>query len=201
MYSGGMSSITVRAAAILAAGAAAVSLAACGGSSSSDHAAHSSTTAAAPSEVATHNADDVVFAQNMIPHHEQAVEMAGLAQANTTNPDVIALANAISSAQLPEIQAFKAWLVQWNEPSTAAHGAMGMTGMVDQATMDQLNALRGPEFDKLWLQSMIAHHQGAITMAQQEVAHGQNEDVVSMAKLIISTQQAEIDKMKPLVGG
>jgi uncharacterized protein (DUF305 family) len=196
-----MSSIPVRAAAILAAGAAAIFLAACGDSTSSDHATRSSTTAAAPSEVATHSADDVVFAQNMIPHHEQAVEMAGLAQANTTNPDVIALANAISSAQLPEIQAFKAWLVQWDEPASAAHGATGMAGMVDQATMDKLNALRGPEFDKLWLQSMIAHHQGAITMAQQEVAHGQNVDVVSMAKSIISTQQAEIDKMKQLVGG
>jgi uncharacterized protein (DUF305 family) len=178
--------------------------AACGSSSTDEHAAHSSTTVAAPTEVAVHNADDVAFAQGMIPHHQQAVEMAQLAQANTTNPDVVALANQIASAQLPEIQMFKAWLVQWNEPETAAHGshgAMGMAGMVDQATMDKLRSAQGPEFDKLWLQSMIAHHQGAITMSQQEMAHGQNQDVVAVAKSIISTQQAEIDKMKQLLGG
>jgi uncharacterized protein (DUF305 family) len=199
-----MTSATVRIAAIVAAGAATVFLAACGGSSSNEHVTHSSSAIAVPSEVATHNADDVAFAQGMIPHHEQAVEMAQLAQANSSNQDVLALAGQISGAQLPEIQAFKAWLAQWGEPETAAHGshdAMGIAGMVDQATMDKLKSMQGPDFDKLWMQSMIAHHQGAITMAQQEVAHGQNQDVIAMAKSIISTQQAEIDKMKQLPGG
>jgi uncharacterized protein (DUF305 family) len=130
--------------------------------------------------------------------------MAQLAQGNTTNPAVLALANQIASAQLAEIQVFKAWLVQWDQPLAPAqggHDAMGMAGMVDQATMDRLKATQGPEFDKLWLQSMIAHHQGAIAMAQQEVAHGQNQDAISVANTIIGTQQAEIDKMKQLLGG
>ncbi|MBV8928600.1 MAG: DUF305 domain-containing protein [Mycobacteriaceae bacterium] len=186
------------AAAAAAAAAVAALLTACGGTSTNDNAGHTTTTAE-PSEVATHNADDVTFAQNMIPHHQQAVDMAGLAITNTTNADVIALANQITTTQLPEIQAFKAWLVQWGVQDSAAHGAM--TGMVDQATIDQLKSLRGTDFDKLWLRSMMAHHQGAIIMAQQEIAHGQNQDVVSTAKTIISGQQAEIDKMRQLLGG
>jgi uncharacterized protein (DUF305 family) len=197
-----MRSVTASIVAIAAAGAAAVLLVACGGSPNNEHSAHSSSATAAPSEVATHNADDVTFAQGMIPHHEQAVEMAQIAQGNTTNPDVLALANQVLTAQLPEIQIFRAWLAQWDQPAEAGHqGMSGMAGMVDQATMDKLRAARGADFDKLWLESMIAHHQGAITMAQQEIAHGKNQDTISVANTIIATQQGEIDKMKQLLGG
>jgi uncharacterized protein (DUF305 family) len=197
-----MTSRTVRIAATAAVLAAAAFGTACGASSTDEHARSTATAAARAGEAATHDADDVAFAQNMIPHHEQAVDMAGLAITNTTNADVIALANQITTAQLPEVQAFRAWLVQWGEPETDGHGGHGaMAGMVDQATLDQLKSLRGPEFDKLWLQSMIAHHQGAITMAQQEIGHGQNQDLISMAKSIVSAQQAEIDKMRQLLGG
>jgi uncharacterized protein (DUF305 family) len=197
-----MRSATASIVAIVAAGAATVLLVACGGSPNNEHSAHSSSAPAAPSEVATHNADDVTFAQGMIPHHEQAVEMAQIAQGNTTNPDVLALANQVLTAQLPEIQIFRAWLAQWDQPAEAGHQGMGgMAGMVDQATMDKLRAARGADFDKLWLESMIAHHQGAITMAQQEVAHGKNQDTISVANTIIATQQGEIDRMKQLLGG
>jgi uncharacterized protein (DUF305 family) len=100
---------------------------------------------------------------------------------------------------------FNAWLMQWGEDSTnsghSGHGGMGMAGIVDQATMDKLKSLHGPEYDKLWLQSMIGHHQGAITMAQGEIAHGKNPDVIGTAKSIITAQQAEIDQMKLTLGG
>jgi len=79
------------------------------------------------------------------------------------------------------------------------HG--GMPGMVDQPTIDRLRTLNGPDFDKLWLQSMISHHQGAIGMAQAEIAHGQNPDAIALAKSIIATAQAEIDQMKQMLGG
>jgi uncharacterized protein (DUF305 family) len=71
--------------------------------------------------------------------------------------------------------------------------------MVDEATMAKIQSLRGAEFDTLWLQSMISHHQGAIEMAKAEVANGQNEDVKRMAQTMIDTQQAEIAQM--LKGG
>lgn len=158
------------------------------------------------SESADHNADDVVFARNMIPHHEQAVQMAQMVPTNTANQQVIALANLIALTQAPEIQAFRAFLMQWQDPEgsdSAGHDSHGvpMAGMVDQATLDKLQQLIGAEFDRLWLTSMIDHHRGAIEMAQDEVAHGRNADVQYLARSIIAAQQAEIDQMKQMLGG
>ncbi|MGB8502397.1 DUF305 domain-containing protein [Mycobacterium sp.] len=160
-------------------------------------------------EQADHNADDITFASNMVPHHEQAVVMAQLVPTNTTNQQIIDLANRIIGSQVPEIQAFRAFLMQWqdaegNDASPghdgAGHGA-AMPGMVDQATIDKLRSLRNAEFDQLWLTSMIDHHRGAIAMAQDEIAHGKNPDVIYLAKSIITAQQAEIDQMKQMLGG
>src|SRR5262245_34271986 len=170
----------------------------CSESSSTDqHAGHDQTTTAENGEAADHNADDVAFAQNMIPHHQQAVEMAALAQGNAENPQVRDLANAIIMAQTTEIEAFREWLTKWNAPEAPEHGdhsAMPMQGMVDQATMDRMKTLHGPEFERLWLESMIAHHQGAIEMSNAEIANGKNPDVIQMAKTILADQQAEIDQ-------
>jgi uncharacterized protein (DUF305 family) len=84
-------------------------------------------------------------------------------------------------------------------PDHSGHG--GMQGMVDDATMAKLQSLNGPEFDTLWLQAMIGHHQGAIEMAQAEIANGQSADMTAMAKNMVSAQQAEINQMKQMLGG
>ena len=76
-----------------------------------------------------------------------------------------------------------------------------MQGMVDDATMARLQTLKGEEFDTLWLESMISHHQGAIEMAKAEVANGQNVDVKGMAQTMVDTQQGEIGQMKQMLGG
>jgi uncharacterized protein (DUF305 family) len=151
-------------------------------------------------------ADDIAFARNMIPHHEQAVQMAQMVPTNTTNQQVIALANQITITEVPEIQAFRAWLMQWEDAQgsdSAGHDSHGMPmpGMVDQASLDKLQSLRGAEFDRLWLTSMIDHHRGAIAMAQDEVAHGRNADVLYLARSMIAAQQGEIDQMKQMLGG
>jgi uncharacterized protein (DUF305 family) len=197
-----MMSTAARVAAAVAAFAIAALVGACSSSPSDQHAGHSGTSTAA--QPADHNSDDVAFARNMIPHHQQAIGMAQMVPTNTTNPDVNALAQQIITTQQPEIQAFNVWLMQWGEDQGNAHGghvATGVNGMVDQGTMDKLQTLNGPDFDKLWLQAMISHHQGAIDMAQQEIAHGQNPDVIYLAKSIITAQQAEIGKMRQLLGG
>jgi uncharacterized protein (DUF305 family) len=154
---------------------------------------------------AGYNADDVAFATNMIPHHQQAVDLSALVPDRTTNADLIALANQISAAQQPEIQVMKVFLVQWNENPDTNSGHVGhggtMVGMVDQATLTKLQSLDGAEFDTLWLQSMISHHQGAIEMAKAEIANGDNMDAKSLADNIVTTQQAEIGQMKQLLGG
>jgi uncharacterized protein (DUF305 family) len=202
-----MTSIRVRIAAALGTLCAVTVVASCSNSSSTDqHAAHSTTTTpsaqTAEAQPGVHNADDVAFARNMLAHHGQAIQLSAMVPTNTANQQLIALAQKITGEQEPEMQAFSVWLLQWGQNPNADHSMPGtMPGMVDQATIDKLQTLNGPDFDKLWLQSMISHHQGAIEMAQAEIAHGRNPDAIGMAKSIITTQQAEIDQMKQMLGG
>ncbi|EHB55358.1 protein of unknown function DUF305 [Mycolicibacterium rhodesiae JS60] len=197
-----MMSTPVRIVAVTAALATAVVVSSC--AKTEDHSQHAASTTTS-STVAAHNADDIMFAQMMIPHHEQAVELAGMASEHSTNQAVLALASTISAEQQPEINAMKALLLQWDvDPnSTGDHGGHGasMQGMVDDATMAKLKSLNGPEFDTLWLQAMIGHHQGAIEMAKAEIANGQSVDMTAMAKNMLTAQQAEIDQMKQMLGG
>src|SRR3981189_233873 len=134
---------------------------------------------------AGYNADDVAFATNMIPHNQQAVDLSAMVPDRSTNAGLVALAQQISAAQQPEINVMKVFLVQWNEnPDTnSGHAGHGSTtqGMVDAATMTKLESLSGEEFDKLWLASMISHHQGAIEMAKAEGANGDNVDAKTVA--------------------
>jgi uncharacterized protein (DUF305 family) len=148
----------------------------------------------------------VMFAQTMIPHHEQALELAALVPDRSIDPAVIALAAKIAAEQQPEISGMKALLLQWEvDPNAAAHGSghagMAMAGMVDDATMVKLGTLTGAEFDALWLQSMINHHRGAIEMARVEIANGRNADMITMARNIAADQQAEVDQMTPMLAG
>jgi uncharacterized protein (DUF305 family) len=201
-----------RIVAVLAAAAAALLVAGCGNSPAndahSDHASSADQEPASSAQPAGFNPDDVSFATNMIPHHQQAVALSALVPERSTNAEVIQLAQQISAAQEPEITTMKAFLVQWKEnPSDesadtdhSAHGGMAMSGMVDDATMAKLETLKGAEFDTLWLQSMIGHHQGAIEMAKAEVANGQNVDAKQLAQQIIDAQQAEITQMQKMLG-
>ena len=205
-----MTPITARIAAVLVALATALFVSACSepaGSSSDSHTDHQqSDEPVVTGQPAGYNADDVAFATNMIPHHQQAVDLSALVPDRSTNPEVTKLASDIAAAQGPEIETMKVFLVQWNEnPDTntgSGHGGHGaMQGMVDEATMARLESLKGAEFDTLWLQSMIGHHQGAIEMAKAEVANGENVDAKGLANDIITTQQAEIGQMKQMLGG
>jgi len=151
-----------------------------------------------PSQSTVHDADDVVFAQNMIPHHQQAVDMAAMVPTHTADQTMHEIAVNIAADQQAEIKALNALLTQWG----AAAGGMsmgGMAGMVDQATMNRLNSLAGPDFDQLWLTAMISHHRGAVTMAQAEIAHGEDPDAIHMANLIVNAQQREIAYMTHLL--
>ncbi|WP_431234616.1 DUF305 domain-containing protein [Mycolicibacterium psychrotolerans] len=197
-----MTSTPSRIVAVAAALATAVVVSSC--SKTEDHTQHATSTASTSEAVAAHNADDVMFAQMMIPHHQQAVDLAAMAAVHTTNQAVRMLAARISEDQQSEIATMKALLVQWDvDPATGDHSGHGaaMQGMVDDATMTKLKSLNGPQFDTLWLQAMIGHHQGAIEMAKAEIANGQSADLTAMAKSIITAQQAEIDQMKQMLGG
>jgi uncharacterized protein (DUF305 family) len=183
------------------------------GACSSDHSGmsgmNSSTTTEIPAN-ANYNATDIGFAQGMIPHHAQAIEMADLALTNTTNPDVLTLANKIKTAQSPEIEKLSGWLREWGQtvpsiaPGSMDHdmsgmGGMMMDGMMSQADMDRLETSTGTEFDRLWLELMIQHHEGAVKMSKSEVAGGKNSDAIALAEAIISSQQTEITTMESLL--
>jgi uncharacterized protein (DUF305 family) len=191
---------------LLIAVAAAVFLSSCSNSTSDSHADHAKTDEPViTGQPAGYDADDVAFATNMIPHHQQAVDLSALVPDRSTNAQLVALARQISAAQQPEINVMKVFLVQWNEnPDTnsghSGHGAT-MQGMVDPTTMARLQSLNGADFDKLWLESMISHHQGAIEMAKAEIANGDNVDAKDLAKNVVTTQEAEIGQMKQMLGG
>jgi uncharacterized protein (DUF305 family) len=203
-----MTPMTRRVAAVLAAAAAAAALflSSCSSPASDGHNDQkASDQPVITGQPAGYNADDVAFATNMIPHHQQAVELSAMVPDRSTNGELVGLAQQISGAQQPEINVMKVFLVQWNEnPDTnSGHGGHGstMAGMVDAATMTKLQSLNGAEFDKLWLESMISHHQGAIEMAKAEIANGDNVDAKALANKIVATQEAEIGQMKQMLGG
>ena len=152
-----------------------------------------------------HNAADVTFATDMIPHHAQALQMAKLALSKTSNEQVKQLARMIENEQTPEITTMSGWLKGWNKPvpSTATNGmnmgGMSMPGMMSNADMSKLDASTGAAFDKLFLTQMITHHTGALTMANTELSDGQNTDAKHLANSIIAGQSKEISQMRTLL--
>jgi uncharacterized protein (DUF305 family) len=150
-----------------------------------------------------HNAADVTFAQKMIPHHQQALDMAAMVPSRTTYRKLKVMAKHIALDQQAQIDTLQGLLRQWGEPAAPdhmGHDGMGMEGMVDAATMDKLPTLTGAAFDDLWLRSMIRHHQGAIAMAEPEIAHGEDPTAVKMANIIVDWQQIEIGQMHAMLG-
>ena len=205
-----MRSVTRRVAAVLAALTVALFMSSCSSPASDGHTDREhADEPVITGQPAGYNADDVAFATNMIPHHQQAVALSAMVPDRSTNAGLVALAQQISAAQQPEIDVMKVFLVQWTDgagnPTSSDTGHAGhgnaMQGMVDAATMTKLESLTGAEFDKLWLESMIGHHQGAIEMAKAEIANGDNVDAKNLAKNIVTTQETEIGQMKQMVGG
>ncbi len=196
---------------------------------------------------AAHNQADVKFAHHMIPHHQQAIEMADMILAKPDiDPRVSEFATQIKDAQGPEIQQMQDWLAEWGmptmamtpgmgmpgmemtpgmempgmggetrtpsegdapDPSPSPSGSMmpgmegmsGMMGMMSPADMDALENAQGVEASKLFLTQMITHHEGAITMAQNEIEKGQFPAAITLAESIATSQQKEIDTMNKLL--
>src|SRR6478752_7491008 len=150
-----------------------------------------------PNAGADHNQADIMFAQMMIPHHSQAVEMSDIILAKAGMPaDVTALATKIKAAQAPEIRQMTGWLTGWNVPTMmSGHSGHGMGGMVDDAGIDKLKSATGTEAARLFLEQMIGHHEGAIDMAQQEIGAGKSPEAVKLGHDIVDAQQGEITQM------
>ncbi|MBN9794224.1 DUF305 domain-containing protein [Pseudonocardia sp. TMWB2A] len=159
--------------------------------------------ASAPPAASSSSAD-VAFAQGMIPHHEQAVAMARLADGRAGAP-VRDLAARIEAAQGPEIAQLQGLLADWGAAPAAdhhgGHGDMaGMTGMMSDEQMAGLGRASGAAFDRSFLEMMIAHHEGAVTMARAELDAGVDPRARELAQRIVDAQQAEIAEMRALLG-
>lgn len=156
------------------------------------------------------NDADVTFAQSMIPHHEQAVEMAKMAKMHASTAEVKNLADKIEAAQGPEIATMKGWLKDWGKDESSGgsmegmdHGSDGsgmkdMPGMMSDDDMTGLEKATGAQFDQMFLTMMIEHHTGAIEMAKTEQSKGKNGDAKALAKQIEAAQTTEIADMKEL---
>ncbi len=142
---------------------------------------------------------DVMFAQMMIPHHEQAIEMSDIVlAAEGIDPGVAELAEQIKAAQQPEIDQMNEWLDEWGAGgSMPGHGSMD--GMMSEGDLQALADADGAEASRLFLEQMIVHHEGAIVMAEGEVAAGRHEGAVAMADEIIEVQKDEIERMREML--
>jgi len=186
----------LRLATVLA--AAALILAACGNDSDGD-------------STSQHNDADVTFAQDMIPHHAQAIVMSKVAKKQAKDPELRQLAADIQAAQGPEIEQMSEWLKTWGEDVPQGAGGMDgdhdmgdmgdgdMPGMMTGRQMMRLDKSSGSRFDRMWLQMMIQHHEGAIEMAKVEQRNGLSGDAIELAKAIESAQTDEIALMKSML--
>jgi uncharacterized protein (DUF305 family) len=157
--------------------------------------------ASSSSGAAEHNDADVMFVQMMVPHHEQAVDMSDMVLSKSgISPEVTALAKQIKAAQQPEIDTMNTWLEAWGRiemPEGTHHSSAD--GTMTEEQMQQLDEASGPDGQRLFLEGMIRHHEGAIKMAQTEVTSGRNPDAITLAKTIAESQQKEIDTMTELL--
>ena len=155
-----------------------------------------------------HTSADVAFAQAMIPHHEQALQMVAMTEGRDLSPDFAHLTEHVHDAQQPEIETMSGWLEEWGEdvPGLHAHhhGMEGMKGMAGMMTEDDLAALDAAGrsgFERMWLQMMIEHHEGAVEMARTEIAEGEYGPAVDLAESIVESQTHEIDEMRAMLDG
>ncbi|MEU0846185.1 DUF305 domain-containing protein [Streptomyces sp. NPDC005962] len=188
-------------------------LTACGGNddmkgmdhgSKDSSASEKATASAAPGGF---NDADVSFAQMMIPHHQQALEMAKLADGRAGDKQIASLAGKIEKAQDPEITTMKSWLKAWGKPVSPSsdsmpgmdHGSGGMDGMMSQKDMDRLKAAKGADFDRAFAQMMIDHHKGAITMAEDEQKSGRDAKAKKLAGDVVKNQSTEVTTLRKIL--
>lgn len=198
---------------LVAAAAAALTAGAALGGCGTTATAPPSSSASSSQVAQAYNQADITFAQGMIPHHAQAIAMSEMAAQRAESSQVKDLAARIQAAQQPEIDQLSGLLRAWNAPVPDAnspmggmgqmeHGASGpMPGMMSGDQMQEFGQASGNAFDRMFLQMMITHHQGAVTMSQAELRDGQNPDARQLAQRIIDAQQREINEMQTLLGG
>ncbi|MFU8867026.1 DUF305 domain-containing protein [Natronococcus sp.] len=142
------------------------------------------------------NDADVAFMQGMIPHHEQAIEMAKLVPDRTDSRRLCDLAPEIIEVQEAEIEQLREWLEEAGADAHGDHAHDEMEGMLSEEELTELGEAEGREFDCLFAEHMIFHHEGAIEMAEDVLEDGRAQRVTDLAKEIIEVQREEIEMME-----
>lgn len=185
--------------AAVSAAVAALALTACGGEHGGGHPAGHDSGKKTSGDAGS---ADVAFAQGMIPHHRQAVEMSALAASRAESAEVKSLAKEISGAQQPEIEKLSGWLKSWGKKVPGAHEGHGghhMHGMMTPQDMAELKKSSGKDFDRGFLTMMTAHHEGAVQMSRTEEADGSYPQAKKLAGDIRRAQTREIKEMRELL--
>lgn len=174
-------------------------ISACGGQGATPAATTSTTAESLTPGV---NATDRAFAYGLLVQRPQIEQMVQLARSNSGNPRLIALADALAVSEQQQGQTINALLVQWTDGEEGGQGPPPAgPSLFDRGTVERLGSLRGPEFDTLWLQAMLNHHQAVLTMASSEIREGADVNAKTLAQAIITTRQAEIVHIQQLLGG
>jgi uncharacterized protein (DUF305 family) len=175
---------------------AALLVAGCGGGDSGTGAAAGNSAAAADQSV-TWNDADVSFAQMMLADHRMVGEMATMAQKKATTAELKAVSKKLNSGQSKAADEISGWLTAWGEPTEAGAAHAQMPGAMTEADMTMLTSMKkGMDFDTMFAQMMVEHHQGAITMAEEEAANGKNPDAKAMAASMVKTLQAQVTSLE-----
>ncbi len=183
---------------LAAAAAAGLFLTGCGNTTSSNPAPPPSAARSAPaSPQQQYNQADVVFLQNMVLHHTQAMTMSQIARNQASAAQVKDLAARIEAEQSPQIQQMNSLLTEWGIPAPATTGATGTTNAVGHGQLP--GTVSGAGVDRAFLEMMIVHHQDAVDMSQIELAQASNPATRNLAQQIISAEQAQISEMQTLL--
>ncbi len=170
-----------------------------------DMAAHGHTAQVIIPAGASYTAADVAFMQGMIAHHGQAIYMSQMAVSHKADPRVQKLAIKIDQSQVVEIRLMQEWLARHDLPVPEASSweSMMMPGMLTKAQLDSLDQSTGPGFDRAYLELMIQHHEGALSMVKDLFATpgaGQDVDISVFANDVVTVQTAEIGAMRGMLG-
>ena len=183
---------------------AAVILSACG-SQDTGTAGQSDNAAAAPaaSQAATgtqasFNDADVAFVQMMIPDHQMTAEMAEMAEKKADSKDLKTLAAQMRKEQPAAVATLQGWLKAWGKPTSSDMAGMDMPGAMSDKDMDMLDSMSGMEFDMMFAEMMIKHHEGSMQMARDEQANGASTEVKAMAADMLEQQQAEVQQLRKI---
>jgi uncharacterized protein (DUF305 family) len=141
---------------------------------------------------------DTMFLQMMIPHHQQAIDISEVALKVSKNNELLALAKIIIRDQKSEISQMKSWLQLAGSSEDMGHSMKNMGGMLGESELKALNKATGNEFDVLWLEGMIGHHDGAIHMSEM-IKDADNPEIKAFGEKIVKDQSAQITQMKKML--